>query len=94
MSACVTSPAGRQDAIDGGSFGLWDGVERIAVTMTYHHLDREQLVVWRTVACQKRALVSRLLLIIIQWDYFTDFTHKTVMSVRDTIKYSYATKHM
>lgn len=59
----MSSPAGRQEAVDGGSFGLWDGVERIAVAMTDHRLDREQLVVWRTVACQKRALVSSRLLV-------------------------------
>lgn len=61
MSEC--SPAGRQGAVDGGSFGLWDGVEWVAVAVTNHHLDREQLVVCGTVACQKRALVSGRLLL-------------------------------
>lgn len=32
-------PAGRHGAVDGRSFGLWDGIEWIAVAMANHHLD-------------------------------------------------------
>lgn len=47
-------PAGGQGAVDGWTFGLGDGVERVAVSMADHHLDGQQLVVGRTVTCQRR----------------------------------------
>lgn len=46
---CV--PADGQGAVDGGAFSLGDVVEWIPVTMANHHLDRQQLVVSRTVTC-------------------------------------------
>lgn len=53
---CV--PADGQGAVDGGSFSLGNGVEWVAVTMANHHLDRQQLVVCRTVTCQEETPIS------------------------------------
>lgn len=49
---CV--PADGQGAVDGGPFGLGYRVKWVAVTVANHHLDRQQLVVCRTVTCQRR----------------------------------------
>lgn len=53
-SGNVCVPADRQGAVDGGPFGPGDGVEGVTVSMANHHLDRQQLVVGRTVTCQRR----------------------------------------
>lgn len=49
----VCVPVDGQGAVDGGPFGLGDGVERVAVAMANHHLDGQQLVVSRAVTCQR-----------------------------------------
>ena len=54
VSVCVCVPVNRRGAVDGGPFGLGDGVEWIAVSMANHHLHRQQLVVGRTVTCKRR----------------------------------------
>lgn len=52
QDACL--PAGGQGAVDGGTLGLGDGVQGVAVAMANHHLDGHQLVVWWTVTCERR----------------------------------------
>lgn len=49
-------PAGGEGAVDGRSLGFGDVVERGAVAMANHHLDGQQLVVSRTVTCQRRLI--------------------------------------
>lgn len=50
----VGVPASGQGAVNGGSLGLGNGIKRIAITVANHHMDRQQLVVSRTVTCQRR----------------------------------------
>lgn len=50
----VNVPASGQGAVNGGSLGPGNGIKRIAITMANHHMDRQQLVVSRTVTCQRR----------------------------------------
>jgi len=57
-------PAGGQGAVDGGPLGLGDVVERVAVAMANHHLDRQQLVVGRTVTCQETPISPKHILLL------------------------------
>lgn len=50
----VFVPAGGEGAVNGGSLGLGNGIEWIAITVANHHMDGKQLVVSRTVTCQGR----------------------------------------
>lgn len=52
-------PAGGQGAVDGGPLGLGDGVERVAVAVADHHLDRQQRVVCWTVTWERRPSSAR-----------------------------------